>query len=116
MLDLLTHCDHDFLLGAIAATLVDQANEDLDFVYALLRACTDRRKDGIDVRVALESLLDDRGRVEARPVVPGARRMEGWIEIDSGLRVGDLLVDPAVGVEAGDRVRVVGEAQVGEGA
>lgn len=62
--------------------------------------------------LVVSSVVDGRGRVERRAVVRGTRRVNGWIEVESGLRVGDLLVaDPRPGLEPGDRVRVVGEAE-----
>lgn len=56
------------------------------------------------------NLIDDLGRVELRSIVTGARRIDDWIEIESGLQIGDMLIaDPATGLEPGDRVRVLGE-------
>jgi len=42
-------------------------------------------------------------RLERRPVTTGARR-EGWIEILSGLRLGEPVVVGGVGLAIGDRV------------
>ena len=76
------------------------------------------RDDGSGGSVAwvVSSLVDERGRVERRVVTPGSRRVDGWIEIESGLQVGDLLVaDPSADLEPGDRIRVVGEQALSVG-
>ena len=68
-------------------------------------------EDGASSVLVVAGLVDGRGRVERRTVVAGARQIDDWIEIDEGLRVGDLVIaDPPPGLSAGDRVRVVGEA------
>ncbi len=58
-------------------------------------------------------VVDSAGRrVERRVVEPGDGRKEGWVEIASGLRPGDILVDrPPAGLADGDRVRVTGEGE-----
>jgi len=71
-------------------------------------------EDGAAVALVVTALRNDRGRVEARTVTVGPRRVDGWIEIDGGLQPGDLLVaDPPADLGADDRVRVVGEANIG---
>ncbi|MCP3903929.1 MAG: HlyD family efflux transporter periplasmic adaptor subunit [Planctomycetes bacterium] len=69
------------------------------------------RRDGErTTSLVVADLVDDRGRVERRDVVTGVLVLDGWIEIEGGLRPGDLLIaDPAPGLEAGDRIEVVGE-------
>ncbi|MHC4909824.1 MAG: efflux RND transporter periplasmic adaptor subunit [Planctomycetota bacterium] len=53
----------------------------------------------------------DRGVIEVRNVTVGSRVIDDWIEIESGLSPGDLLVaEPSSGLEAGERVEVAGEA------
>jgi len=70
-----------------------------------------RDADGAASALIVTALRNDRARVERRTLTVGPRRLEGWIEIDSGLQPGDLLVaDPDESLEPGDRVRVVGEA------
>jgi RND family efflux transporter MFP subunit len=74
------------------------------------------REDGTGETVALvvTSLVGKRGRVERRAVVPGSRRIDGWIEIERGLQVGDLLIaDGAGDVRPGERVRVIDEGEGG---
>ena len=56
------------------------------------------------------NVVDGRGVAERRTVVTGRRVVDGWIEIESGLNVGDVLIaDPPVDLDSGDRVRVMGE-------
>ncbi|MHC5003778.1 MAG: hypothetical protein ACYTJ0_11710, partial [Planctomycetota bacterium] len=75
-----------------------------------------RAEDGGAAALVVTALVDGRGRVERRAVVTGPRRVDGWIEVESGLQAGDLLIaDPAAELGDGDRVRVVGEAAVGTG-
>jgi len=70
---------------------------------------------GEGAALVVASLVDRRGRVERRSIVAGAQRIDGWVEIESGLRVGDLLISsPPGGLRPGDRVRVVGEAPSGQ--
>lgn len=58
-------------------------------------------------------LVDQRGRVEERSIVTGTRRLGGWIEVESGLQIGDLLIaDAPPDLIAGDRVEVIGEQMV----
>jgi len=72
--------------------------------------------DGSASVLAVAGLVDGRGRVERRIVVVGERKIDGWVEIDEGLRVGDLLVaQPPPDMEPGDRVRVAGEANDANG-
>jgi RND family efflux transporter MFP subunit len=58
-------------------------------------------------------LRADRGRVEQRALTLGNTVIDGWREVTDGLRPGDLLVMNApAGLEAGDRVRVLGETNL----
>ncbi|MDY7107120.1 MAG: efflux RND transporter periplasmic adaptor subunit [Planctomycetota bacterium] len=58
-------------------------------------------------------LRADRGRVEQRSITLGPTVVDGWREVTDGLRPGDLLVMNApAGLEAGDRVRVLGETNL----
>jgi RND family efflux transporter MFP subunit len=71
---------------------------------------------GATSTLVVVSLIEQRGRVERRTVTTGRREMNGWIEIESGLNVGDLLIaDPTAALEPGDRVRIVGEQSMAEG-
>jgi len=70
-----------------------------------------QRRGDRTIALIVAELVDGRGRIEQRDVSVGGRASDGWIEIADGLRPGDLLIaDPAPGLEAGDRVEVVGEA------
>ncbi|MCZ6837349.1 MAG: efflux RND transporter periplasmic adaptor subunit, partial [Planctomycetota bacterium] len=64
----------------------------------------------------VSKIVDKRGSIERRSIVPGSRKIDGWIEIESGLRAGDLLVaDPNEGMQPGDRVHIIGEQAQGVG-
>lgn len=66
--------------------------------------------------VTVTDRVGRRGRTEHRVVAVGANRRDGWVEIESGLSVGDLLVaEPSSGVAAGTRVNVTGEHTNGTG-
>ncbi len=69
-----------------------------------------RNDEGGATVMAVSSVKEQRGRAERRAVVTGSRVLDGWVEIESGLNVGDLLIaDPPADLKAGDRVRVIGE-------
>jgi HlyD family secretion protein len=57
------------------------------------------------------ALRDGLGRAERRTVEVGREERGAWIEIVSGLRPGDVLIDPAVAHE-GSRIRVTTERAV----
>ena len=69
-----------------------------------------RGDDGDRAAFVVTSLVGTRGRTERRLVTTGRTRIDGWIEVVDGLRVGDLLIaDPPEDLEPNDRIRVVGE-------
>ncbi len=52
-------------------------------------------------------------RVARRPVTVGDRDAQGWVEVTSGLHMGDqILAGDAMRLKEGDRIRVVGESGV----
>jgi RND family efflux transporter MFP subunit len=57
----------------------------------------------------------DSGTAALRQVTLGDERKDGWVEIASGLAAGDRIIVDAAGLEAGGRVRVIGEADLSEG-
>ena len=60
----------------------------------------------------------DEGREQAirGQVTLGSARQDGWIEVLSGLRPGDVLIDsPPSDLEDGSRVRIVAESSDGTG-
>jgi RND family efflux transporter MFP subunit len=67
-----------------------------------------RSEDGYYVYVVVDG--DDGPRVEARPVSLGESQA-GWVPVDAGLEAGDrVVVVGQMQVAAGDRVNIVGEA------
>jgi hypothetical protein len=52
----------------------------------------------------------EKGVARQRHVMTGTRRMNGWVEVEEGLRPGDLLIGTErERMSEGKRVRVVGE-------
>lgn len=81
------------------------------------RALLQRGGDGGDSVFVVADVVNRRGRVERRSITAGRRVIDGWIEIDAGLNVGDLMIaDPSPDLEPGDRVRIVGEQALAGGA
>ena len=68
-----------------------------------------RDGEGGDSVLVISERSDDRGRAERRSLSLGGTRVDGWVEVTSGLQPGDLLILDRPDLEPGDRVRVIGE-------
>ena len=101
--------------GGAAATGARRAGKDAIWVQ---ERCIARGPQGAAVLV-VGSLDQGRGTVERRAVELGGVPVDGWVEVRSGLRAGDLAIaDPASAPAPGKRVRVAeswrGKAEGGE--
>jgi hypothetical protein len=78
-------------------------------IFVPERLCRDRSGDKAKIW-----LVTAQSTAKLQDITLGGNRQEGWVDVVSGLNLGDTLIaDPIDGLEDGRKVRIKGESPMG---
>ncbi len=87
----------------------EDANSTALRIFVPERLCRDRSGDKAKIW-----LVTAQSTAKLQDITLGSNRQEGWVDVVSGLNLGDTLIaDPIDGLEDGRKVRIKGESPVG---